>query len=242
MFFAAVHDEMVPHEQMCALYEAARASVDEDKRDMIRIRKFLRGGHMSLAECNLMYYSWLRDWLAEKNPTPEKMAAAVETFILSCAGYCVATYVLGIGDRHSDNVMVSVNGHFFHIDFGHFLGNIKYKLGVKRERTPFKFTPQFACVIGGKGSPGYQKFVSVCCQAYNILRRDGDLFITLFGLMLSTGIPELRSKEDIGYLQLALMRDLDDLAAAERFAAMIDETVHSSSQTWNDMFHHLMHR
>ena len=85
----------------------------------------------------------LLSWLRTHNPTEEGLRAAQAEFTRSCAAYSVAAYVLGIGDRHNDNIMVRTNGQLFHIDFGHFLGNFKHKFGIRRERVPLVLSSEF---------------------------------------------------------------------------------------------------
>ncbi|DBA04048.1 TPA: hypothetical protein N0F65_009395 [Lagenidium giganteum] len=164
-----------------------------------------------------------------RRDSTERNEELIQTFVKSCAGYCVATYVLGIGDRHNDNLMLQVTGKLFHIDFGHFLGNFKTKLGVKRERAPFVFTPAMLDVMGGKDSEHFEKFKSTACQAFQVLRHHSNLLITLLVLALSCGIPELTSETDIRWVHKTLMLELSDEEAEKKFRKLILVALHTKT-------------
>jgi len=183
----------------------------------------------------------IANWLRENNRPEPEYKRSVDNFVLSCAGYCVATYVLGVGDRHNDNVMITCDGKLFHIDFGHFLGNYKKKFGMKRERAPFVFTPDFAYVMGGKDSAHFKKFIDYCGKAYNILRRNANLFINLCAMMLSTGIPELQTAKDIEYLRSAFSYHLTEEQATEKFTKLIYGSLGTKTTQWNNYIHILAH-
>ena len=105
-----------------------------------------------------------------------------ERFIKSTALYCVLSYLLGIGDRHLDNIMISKTGLLFHIDFGYILGqDPKYS-----NNKLIRVTPEIVNVIGGYQSDDYAYFKKCCTKIYNRLR----LHVNLFSNLLSV-IPEI---------------------------------------------------
>uniref|UniRef100_A0A672I641 phosphatidylinositol-4,5-bisphosphate 3-kinase n=1 Tax=Salarias fasciatus TaxID=181472 RepID=A0A672I641_SALFA len=182
----------------------------------------------------------LLNWLKSKNPE-DKLDQAIEEFTLSCAGYCVATYVLGIGDRHNDNIMIRETGQLFHIDFGHFLGNFKRKLGINRERVPFILTYDFVHVIQQgrtNNSEKFERFREYCERAYKILCRNGTLFVNLFAMMKAAGLPELTSFKDIQYLKDSLALGKSDEEALKNFKVKFNEALRES---WKTKVNWMMH-
>uniref|UniRef100_A0A673GV22 Phosphatidylinositol 4-phosphate 3-kinase C2 domain-containing subunit alpha-like n=1 Tax=Sinocyclocheilus rhinocerous TaxID=307959 RepID=A0A673GV22_9TELE len=116
----------------------------------------------------------LAEWLRKYNPAEDEYEKASENFIYTCAGCCVATYILGICDRHNDNIMLRSTGHMFHIAF------------LAMDRAPFVLTSDMAYVINGGERPTsrFQLFVDLCSQAYNLIRKHSNLFLNLLSLVL----------------------------------------------------------
>lgn len=114
-------------------------------------------------------------------------ATLMDNYVKSCAGYCVITYILGVGDRHLDNLLLSPNGKFWHADFGYILG---------RDPKPFpplmKLPIQVIDGMGGMNHENYNIFKSYCFITYTTLRKNSNLILNLFQLMLNANIPDIQ--------------------------------------------------
>ncbi|TSR87281.1 Phosphatidylinositol 4-phosphate 3-kinase C2 domain-containing subunit alpha [Bagarius yarrelli] len=183
----------------------------------------------------------LAEWLRKYNPAEDEYEKASENFIYSCAGCCVATYLLGICDRHNDNIMLRTTGHMFHIDFGKFLGHAQMIGSFKRDRAPFVLTSDMAYVINGGERPTsrFQLFVDLCSQAYNLIRKHSSLFLNLLSLMTQSGLPELTGTKDLQYVYDALQPQSTDTEATIFFTRLIESSLGSVATKFNFFIHNL---
>ncbi|EFC37489.1 predicted protein [Naegleria gruberi] len=95
----------------------------------------------------------------------------IHKYIRSLAGYSVLTYVLAIGDRHLDNLLLKESGELFHIDFGFVLGeDPKAYLGTPPMRISREMVADFS-------EEHLSAFRMYCCQTFKVLRKYASLII-----------------------------------------------------------------
>jgi hypothetical protein len=118
-----------------------------------------------------------------------------QRFVKSCAGYCVISYLLGIGDRHLDNIMITEDGYLFHIDYSFILG-YDPKIITKNAfgGSEIRLTSDMIDMMGGMESKHYHTFKELCNKCYNCLRQHSNLFYILLN-MLNNYRPEIDGKD-----------------------------------------------
>ncbi|KAG7697980.1 hypothetical protein KL929_001157 [Ogataea haglerorum] len=200
----------------------------------------------SILQKHLTILSYLQtynpDPVAPLGVKPEVM----DNYVRSCAGYCVLTYILGVGDRHLENLLLTTDGYFFHADFGYILG---------QDPKPFpplmKLPIQIIEGMGGLNNENYQKFCNYCFITYITLRKNASLILNIFQLMIDSSIPVLRTSgsngmsnetekfELIWKIQEKFMLELNDEEAVLHFQNLINDSVNAFLPVVIDRLHSL---
>ncbi|XP_037036692.1 phosphatidylinositol 3-kinase catalytic subunit type 3 isoform X2 [Bradysia coprophila] len=169
-------------------------------------------------------------------------ADIMDTYIRSCAGYCVITYLLGVGDRHLDNLLLTTSGKLFHIDFGYILGR-----DPKPMPPPMKLSKEMVEAMGGISSEHHQEFRKQCYTAFLHLRRHANVMLNLFSLMVDASVPDIALEPDKAVkkveenLKLGLtdeeavhyLQGLLDLSIRSVMPALVDQ-IHKFAQYWRN--------
>ena len=240
------HAAAVPAPQYAELWGRCSQVLAEHRND---IRRYLRQLHPS-ADAQ---YGIKPEAIIADSPGPETLSArdrgehrqVLETFVKSCAGYCVAMYLLGVGDRHLDNLMLRSNGTLFHIDFGYIFGR-----DPKPFPPPMRLCKEMVEAMGGADSALYVKFRLLCSEAFNILRRPAasNTILNLLLLMADADVQDLKGGEHRVDEVLKLVTDrfrldLTSEEASRFFHELINssvsaifpqivEKIHSLAQAW----------
>lgn len=161
----------------------------------------------------------------------------VDKFIKSCAGYTIMTYVLGLGDRHLDNIMVHKSGALFHIDFGYMFGR-----DPKPIKQDFIINREMIIGFGGMESSGFHAYRTYCWKAFNILRKNYYLIVNMLILMTDAKIPDLSvlqdSKKVLMYIRSRFKVHLSD----EDAEIWLYENLNKNSKALGPIFMEYLHR
>ncbi|KAI0366306.1 atypical/PIKK/PI3K protein kinase [Pilatotrama ljubarskyi] len=142
----------------------------------------------------------------------------IDTFVRSCAGYCVMTYLLGVGDRHLDNLLLAPDGHFFHVDFGYILGRDPKPLAP-----PVKICKEMVDAMGGVQSVHYTRFKSFCFTAFSILRKSANLILNLVTLMVDANIPHIKQRDVHEQVLGKFCLEMTEEQAIEHFERLLND-------------------
>uniref|UniRef100_A0A7S1TH21 PI3K/PI4K catalytic domain-containing protein n=1 Tax=Compsopogon caeruleus TaxID=31354 RepID=A0A7S1TH21_9RHOD len=113
---------------------------------------------------SLKSYNWT-EWRERFGSNP----IYVEEMTRSAAGSYIAAYVLGVRDRHWDNILIKGDATMIHIDFGFMLGAVPPIDGPR-----FSISPDMQSAFEALGC--WDRFVGLAVRAFKVLRdRFGDI-------------------------------------------------------------------
>ncbi|KAG5339618.1 SMG1 kinase, partial [Acromyrmex charruanus] len=118
---------------------------------------------------------------------------ATKNYSYSVAVMSIIGYIIGLGDRHLDNVLVDLNtGEVVHIDY-----NVCFEKGKTLrvpEKVPFRMTPNIKTALGVTGVEGIFRFASE--HTLRVMRRGRETLLTLLEAFVYDPLVDWRAGAD----------------------------------------------
>ncbi|KAI0700624.1 hypothetical protein BC835DRAFT_1404834 [Cytidiella melzeri] len=108
------------------------------------------------------------EWFIETFPEPSAWLASRLAYSRTTAVMCMVGFILGLGDRHCENILLDTNsGDLVHVDFNCLFE--KGKTLETPERVPFRLTQN---IVDGFGITGVEGVFRIACEITMQLLRD----------------------------------------------------------------------
>ena len=186
-------------------------------------------------------FKTVEQWIQRTESFPTKgkykeIRGKVNKFFKSVVGGCVAGHLLGLRDRHSDNILISSGYKMYHIDFKHCF-NIKTKV----VDAPSMVVPDglYNLLVN---TDKWDWFVNACVDAFTVLRRSAQALIRISALIFAGQVDAPRIEQSyINAFKLGMTekRARQALAAYIRklpgcFKHRVKELIHNRSPNLRD--------
>uniref|UniRef100_A0A158Q8F1 non-specific serine/threonine protein kinase n=1 Tax=Elaeophora elaphi TaxID=1147741 RepID=A0A158Q8F1_9BILA len=165
-----------------------------------------------------------RHFFYDRFPDPFEWLCRIKDYTISLARWSIVGYVVGLGDRHLNNIMVEKEtGRLVHIDLGMVFEFGKRNLLVP-EQVPFRLTREMVDPILIEGVNG--KFKTVAVDTLDCLRKNSQVFTTILSIafknyqeislvLLHDALTKHRGENGDQFATLAICRLRDKLAGVE---------------------------
>ncbi|CAB0010914.1 unnamed protein product [Nesidiocoris tenuis] len=143
------------------------------EKDQVPLQERLR---RFVAEILPQHPPVLHKWFFERHPCPEEWLHCRNAFVRSSAVMSIVGYIVGLGDRHCENILIdSATGEAVHVDFNMLFNRsdiLKFP-----ETVPFRLTHSMVRAMGATGVEGL--FVNSAETTARVVRHNSEQLLSV---------------------------------------------------------------
>jgi hypothetical protein len=191
---------------------------------------------ITLREINDKGYT-IQNYILENNKE-EILDVLKKRFMSSLSISCCLSYLLGLGDRHLDNIMINKRGQIFNIDYGYLLENPKSNiLGAPN----IKVTSDMIDFLGGTNGEYYKQFKIHLIHVHDIMRLQKNIISSHYELIGNEKYLDwnlYKDKLENRFMSGLVAKDIqivltNEIESSGSVSSTFNDTCHYISMWWN---------